>query len=205
MLEEDGHSVAVAYDGERGLEMGTDDPYDVIILDVMLPRMDGFEVCRTLRANRIESPVLMLTARTAVGDRVNGLDAGADDYLAKPFAFRELMARLRALTRRQIDSRNADRLEVGGLALDLRRRRAEYDGKTIELSPTELALLEVLMRNEGRVLSQAQIMDHVWGYDSWPESNLVAVYVTYLRRKFKALKVPVEIKSIRSAGYVLGD
>jgi DNA-binding response OmpR family regulator len=115
------------------------------------------------------------------------------------------MARLRALTRRQIDARNAERLEVDGLTLDLRRRRAEYDGKTIELSPTELALLEVLMRNEGRVMSQAQLMDHVWGYDSWPESNLVAVYVTYLRRKFKTLKVPVQIRSIRSAGYVLGD
>jgi two-component system response regulator MprA len=182
-----------------------EDPYDVVILDVMLPHIDGFEVCRTLRANRIETPVLMLTARIAVGDRVNGLDAGADDYLPKPFAFRELMARLRALTRRQIDSRSADHLEVDGLALDLRRRRAEYDGKTMELSPTELALLEVLMRNEGRVMTQAQILDHVWGYDSWPESNLVAVYVTYLRRKFKQLKVPVQIRAIRGVGYVLGS
>jgi len=204
MLEEDGNTVALAYDGERGLELGMEDPYDVVILDVMLPHMDGFDVCRTLRANRIETPILMLTARTAVGDRVNGLDAGADDYLPKPFAFRELMARLRALTRRQIDSRSADHLEVDGLALDLRRRRAEYDGKTMELSPTELALLEVLMRNEGRVMTQAQILDHVWGYDAWPESNLVAVYVTYLRRKFKQLKVPVQIRAIRGVGYVLG-
>ena len=204
MLEEDGNTVALAYDGERGLELGMEDPYDVVILDVMLPHMDGFDVCRTLRANRIETPVLMLTARTTVGDRVNGLDAGADDYLPKPFAFRELMARLRALTRRQIDSRSADHLEVDGLALDLRRRRAEYGGKTMELSPTELALLEVLMRNEGRVMTQAQILDHVWGYESWPESNLVAVYVTYLRRKFKQLKVPVQIRAIRGVGYVLG-
>jgi len=204
MLEEDGNSVVPAYDGERGLELGMENPYDVVILDVMLPHMDGFDVCRTLRANRIETPVLMLTARTAVGDRVGGLDAGADDYLAKPFAFRELMARLRALTRRQIDSRSADHLEVDGLALDLRRRRAEYGGKTMELSPTELALLEVLMRNEGRVMTQAQILDHVWGYDAWPESNLVAVYVTYLRRKFKQLKVPVQIRAIRGVGYVLG-
>lgn len=204
MLDEDGNTVALAYDGERGLELGMENPYDVMILDVMLPRMDGFDVCRTLRANRIETPVLMLTARTAVGDRVDGLDAGADDYLAKPFAFRELMARLRALTRRQIDSRSADHLEVDGLALDLRRRRAEYGGKTMELSPTELALLEVLMRNEGRVMTQAQILDHVWGYDDWPESNLVAVYVTYLRRKFKQLKVPVQIRAIRGVGYVLG-
>jgi DNA-binding response OmpR family regulator len=205
LLEEEEHTVTPAFDGERALELGMENPYDVVILDVMLPRVDGFEVCRTLRANRIETPVLMLTARTAVGDRVEGLDAGADDYLPKPFAFRELMARLRALTRRQIDARAGDRLEVDGLSLDLRRRRAEYDSKTMELSPTELALLEVLMRNEGRVLTQAQILDHVWGYESWPESNLVAVYVTYLRRKFKQLKVPIEIRAVRGVGYVLGS
>jgi len=204
MLEEDEHTVTPAHDGERALELGMESQYDVVILDVMLPRMDGFDVCRSLRANRVETPVLMLTARTVVGDRVEGLDAGADDYLAKPFAFRELMARIRALTRRQIDHRSGDRLEVDGLVLDLRRRRAEYDGKTMELSPTELALLEVLMRNEGRVMTQARILDHVWGYDSWPESNLVAVYVTYLRRKFKQLKVPVQIRAIRGVGYVLG-
>ena len=205
MLEEDGHAVDVAHDGERGLELGMESQHDVIILDGMLPLLDGVDVCRTLRANRVDTPVLMLTARTAVGDRVRGLDAGADDYLPKPFAFSELMARLRALTRRQIDPREADRLEVRGLQLDLRRRRAEHDGRTIELSPTEFSLLEVLMRNEGRVLTQAQILDHVWGYDSWPESNLVAVYVTYLRRKFRQLHIPLEIRSVRGVGYLLGD
>src|SRR6266571_292365 len=205
MLREDGNAVEVAHDGERGLELGMENPYDVLILDVMLPRLDGIEVCRTLRANHIDIPVLMLTARTAVPDRVQGLDAGADDYLPKPFAFRELMARLRALARRQIEVREVDRLEAYGLELDLRRRRVQYDGRTIEVSPTEFALLEYLMRHEGRVLTQAQILDHVWGYDSWPESNLVAVYVTYLRRKFKQLKVPVEIKSIRGVGYLLGE
>lgn len=205
LLEEDEHDVALARDGEEGLELGMENPYDVIILDVMLPRMDGIEVCRTLRANRIDIPVLMLTARTTVGDRVQGLDAGADDYLPKPFAFRELMARLRALTRRQIGAGAADRLSLHGLELDLRRRRAEYDGRTMDLSPTEFALLEVLMRNEGRVLSQSQILDHVWGYDSWPESNLVAVYVTYLRRKFRDLAIPLQIRSIRGVGYTLGD
>ncbi|TMB67314.1 MAG: response regulator transcription factor [Chloroflexi bacterium] len=191
MLDEDGHEVEAAYDGRRGLELGLENPYDVIILDVMLPQLDGISVCRTLRGNHIDIPVLMLTARTTVGDRVQGLDAGADDYLPKPFAFRELMARLRALARRQIEVREVDRLEAYGLELDLRR--------------TEFALLEFLMRHEGRVLTQAQILDHVWGYDSWPESNLVAVYVTYLRRKFKQLKVPVEIKSIRGVGYLLGE
>jgi DNA-binding response OmpR family regulator len=205
LLDEDGHEVQSAFDGERGLELGLENGLDVIILDWMLPLMDGIEVCRTLRANRVEAPILMLTARSAVGDRVEGLDAGADDYLPKPFAFRELMARLRALTRRQIDARQGDRLAVDGLELDLRRRRAEYGGRSIDLSPTEFAMLEVLMRNEGRVLTQSQLLDHVWGYESWPESNLVAVYVTYLRRKFKQLSIPLEIKSVRGVGYILSN
>ena len=205
MLEEDGHEVDVAHDGERGLEMGMAGSHDVIILDVMLPLLDGVEVCRTLRANEVDVPVLMLTARTAVPDRVKGLDAGADDYLPKPFAFRELTARLRALMRRQVEARTGDRLEAHGIELDLLRRRAQHQGRTIDLSPTEFALLEVLMRNEGRVLSRTQILDHVWGYESWPESNLVPVYVTYLRRKFRRLSIPLEIKSIRGVGYILGS
>lgn len=205
MLEEDGHEVDVAHDGERGLEMGMASTHDVIILDVMLPLLDGVEVCRTLRANEVDVPVLMLTARTAIPDRVKGLDAGADDYLPKPFAFRELTARLRALMRRQVEARTGDRLQAHGIELDLLRRRAQHQGRTIDLSPTEFALLEVLMRNEGRVLSRTQILDHVWGYESWPESNLVPVYVTYLRRKFRRLSIPLEIKSIRGVGYVLGS
>jgi DNA-binding response OmpR family regulator len=115
------------------------------------------------------------------------------------------MARLRALTRRGVDARSGDRLEAAGLALDLRRRTLERDGQLIQLSPTEFALLEVLMRNEGRVVTQSQILDHVWGYDAWPDSNLVPVYVTYLRRKFKLYKIPVQINAIRGVGYVLGD
>jgi DNA-binding response OmpR family regulator len=205
MLEEDGHNVDVAHDGERGLELAMENGHDVAILDVMLPRMDGIEVCRTLRANQIEVPVLMLTARTSVPDRVLGLDAGADDYLPKPFAFSELMARLRALTRRGVDARSGDRLEAAGLVLDLRRRTLDNDGHLVPLSPTEFALLEVLMRNQGRVVTQSQILDHVWGYDSWPDSNLIPVYVTYLRRKFKTFRIPVQINAIRGVGYILGD
>ena len=204
MLVEDGHAVDVAHDGERGLELGMENRYEIVILDVMLPLMDGIQVCRALRASHVDVPVLMLTARTAVTDRVQGLDAGADDYLPKPFAFRELMARLRALTRRQIEARAGDRLEAHGIELDLLRRRAQHKGQTIELSPTEFALLEALMRHEGRVLTRTQILDHVWGYESWPESNLVPVYVTYLRRKFKRLGIPVEIRSVRGVGYTLG-
>jgi DNA-binding response OmpR family regulator len=204
LFEEEGHTVDAAYDGERGLELGLQSHYDAIVLDLMLPRLDGFEVCKRLREGGVESPIIMLTARTSVEDRVNGLDAGADDYLPKPFAFNELMARLRALTRRRIDSRTADSLEVEGLRLDLRRRRAEFAGKTMDLSPTEFSLLEALMRHSGRVLSQSQILDHVWGYDSWPESNLVAVYVTYLRRKFRQLNIPMQIRAVRGVGYMLG-
>jgi DNA-binding response OmpR family regulator len=202
-LREQAYAVDVAADGRDGAYRASIADYDAIILDVMLPGMNGFDVCKNLRDSAVKTPVLMLTARTAVDDRVSGLDAGADDYLPKPFAFSELMARLRALTRRQIDLRQGDRLEVGGLALDLRRRRAEYQGRRMDLSPTEFALLEVLMRNEGRVLRQSQILDHVWGYESWPESNLVPVYVTYLRRKFKLLNVPLVIKAVRGVGYIL--
>ena len=129
MLEEDGNPVDLAHDGERGLELGMENPYDVIVLDVMLPLMNGIEVCRTLRANEIEIPVLMLTARTSVPDRVQGLDAGADDYLPKPFAFRELTARLRALTRRQVEARSGDRLQAYEIELDLLRRRATLQGQ----------------------------------------------------------------------------
>ena len=149
VLEEEGHTVDVAYDGEEGLAMAMDGSHDIIVLDILLPGIDGIEVCRLLRANRIDTPVLLLTALDAVEDRVRGLDAGADDYLPKPFAFQELLARLRALSRRRVQAREADRLETADLVLHLRRRRAERGGKRIELSPKEFALLEFLMRNEG--------------------------------------------------------
>ncbi|TET96945.1 MAG: response regulator transcription factor, partial [Dehalococcoidia bacterium] len=144
VLEEEGHTVDVAYDGEDGLAMAMEGSHDVIALDILLPRMDGLEVCRALRANRVDTPVLLLTALDAVEDRVRGLDAGADDYLPKPFAFQEFLARLRALGRRRVQVREPDRLRAADLVLDLRRRRAERNGKTIELSPKEFALLEFL-------------------------------------------------------------
>lgn len=204
-LMEEGHAVDVARTGDDALWMARAVEYDAVVLDLMLPGIDGVEVCRRLRQDGVWTPVLMLTARDAVEDRVAGLDAGADDYLPKPFAFRELMARLRALTRRKVEAREGYRLEAHGIELDLLRRRASHGGRTIDLSPTEFALLEVLMRSQGRVLSRTEILDHVWGYESWPESNLVPVYVTYLRRKFKQLATPLQIKSVRGVGYVLGD
>jgi len=203
VLEEEGHTTDVAYDGEDGLAMAMDGSHDVIVLDILLPGMDGLEVCRALRANRVDTPVLLLTALDAVEDRVRGLDAGADDYLPKPFAFQELLARLRALGRRRVQAREPDQIQVGDLVLDLRRRRAQRAGKAIELSPKEFALLEFLMRNEGRVVTRTQILDHVWGYDYSPDSNLVDVYVTYLRRKVDRGHDRNLIRTVRGAGYAL--
>ena len=205
VLEEEGHTVDVATDGEEGLAMAMDSSHDVIVLDILLPGIDGFEVCRRLRAGRADTPVLLLTALDAVEDRVRGLDAGADDYLPKPFAFQELLARLRALGRRRVQARDPDQLETANLVLDLRRRRAVRDGRTIDLSPKEFALLEFLMRNQGRVVTRTQILDHVWGYDYSPDSNLVDVYVTYLRRKIDRGHQQKLIRTVRGAGYAVGD
>ena len=205
VLEEEGHTVDLAYDGEDGLAMAKDGSHDVIILDILLPGLDGIEVCKRLRRDHVDTAILLLTALDAVDDRVRGLDAGADDYLPKPFAFQELLARLRALGRRRVQARDATRLEVEDLALDLNRRRAERGGKAIDLSPKEFALLEYLMRNPGRVLARTQILDHVWGYDYAPDSNLVDVYVTYLRRKIDRGHELKLIRTVRGAGYALGD
>lgn len=205
VLEEEGHTVDLAYNGEDGLEIGKNGTHDVIVLDILLPGIDGIDVCRALRSGRVDTPVLMLTALDAVHDRVRGLDAGADDYLPKPFAFQELLARLRALSRRRVQAREPSRLQSGDLTLDLRRRRAERNGKTIELSPKEFALLEFLMRNEGRVVTRTQILDHVWGYEYAPDSNLVEVYITYLRRKVDRGHKQSLIRTVRGAGYALGD
>jgi DNA-binding response OmpR family regulator len=205
VLEEEGHTVDVAYDGEEGLAMAMEGSQDVIVLDILLPGIDGIEVCRSLRASRVDTPVLLLTALDAVEDRVRGLDAGADDYLPKPFAFQELLARLRALSRRRVQAREPGQLQTADLVLDLRRRRANRAGKAIELSPKEFALLEFLMRNEGRVVTRTQILDHVWGYDYSPDSNLVDVYVTYLRRKVDRGHDHRLIRTVRGVGYAVGD
>jgi DNA-binding response OmpR family regulator len=205
VLEEEGHTVDLAYDGEEGLAIASDGSHDVIVLDILLPAMDGLEVCRTLRRNRVDTPVLLLTALSEIEDRVRGLDAGADDYLAKPFAFQELLARIRALGRRKVQAREPTRLEVDGLSLDLRRRRAERDGRIIELSPKEFSLLEFLMRNEGRVITRTQMLDHVWGYDYATDSNLVDVYMAYLRRKVDRADDSKLIRTVRGVGYAIGD
>ncbi len=205
VLEEEGHTVDTAYDGEEGLAMAMEGSHDVIILDILLPEIDGIEVCQSLRRNKVDTPVLLLTALDSVEDRVRGLDAGADDYLPKPFAFQELLARVRALGRRKVQARDPSELRVDDLALDLRRRRAERGGRIIELSPKEFSLLEFLMRNQGRVVTRTQILDHLWGYDYATDSNLVDVYVAYLRRKVDRGNGRKLIRTVRGIGYALGD
>ena len=205
VLEEEGHIVDTAHDGEEGLAMALEGSHDVIVLDVLLPEMDGIEVCQSLRRNKVDTPVLLLTALDSVQDRVRGLDAGADDYLPKPFAFQELLARLRALGRRKVQAREPSELQVDDLTLDMQRRRARRAGRTIELSPKEFSLLEFLMRNPGRVVTRTQILDHLWGYDAAYESNLVDVYVAYLRRKVDRGEERSLIRTVRGIGYALGD
>jgi DNA-binding response OmpR family regulator len=200
-LEAEGYAVDTAACGEDALASLRTHPADVVILDVMMPGMDGFEVLGAIRARDPELPVIMLTARGEVADRVRGLDLGATDYLGKPFAFAELLARIRARTRRPAQNGAQDAsLAVGAVTLDLLAREAEVDGQRVELSAREFALLAYLMRHPGQVLSRQQILNGVWGYTFDPRSNLVDVYVGYVRRKLTANgRSPIE--TVRGMGY----
>jgi two-component system, OmpR family, response regulator len=201
-LEEEGYSVDVAARGEDALWLGTENTYDAIVLDRMLPDLDGFEVSRKLREAGRWSPVLMLTARDAVADRVAGLDAGADDYLTKPFSFAELLARLRALMRRGAGERPSV-LRVGDLELDPARRTVSRDGTRIDLTAKEFALLEYLMRHPGEVLTRTQLIEHVWDFAYEGDSNVVDVYIRYLRNKVDRPFGNDSIRTVRRAGYRL--
>ena len=199
-LDEAGFSVDLVTSGEEAIAAALTTPFDAISLDLMIPGEDGFEVCNRLRRRRIETPVLMLTARDAVGDRVRGLESGADDYLVKPFAFEEYIARLRALTRRHLAERSAI-MEVAGISLDTRRRSASVGGKPLPLTAKEFAILECFMHNPGRLLDQEQIAQHAWNYELDTESNLVEVYVGRLRRKLVGAGIADPISTVRHAGY----
>ena len=201
-LEEERYAVDVAYDGEEALDWAAVVDYDLIVLDVLLPKKDGIEVCRELRAQGNKVPILMLTARDAIEDRVQGLDSGADDYLVKPFAFQELLARIRALLRRSGEIKTT-RLQVGDLLLDTLTHRATRGGQVIELTAREYALLELLMRHPGQVLSRTQIAEHVWNYDFFTTSNVVDVYIGYLRRKLDKPDRESLIETLRGHGYRL--
>ncbi|MDQ2907003.1 MAG: response regulator transcription factor [Chloroflexota bacterium] len=202
VLLEERHTVDLAHDGPGGLDLALSGTYDAVILDVMLPGMDGLEICRQMRAERLMTPVLMLTARGSIEDRVTGLNVGADDYLPKPFAMEELLARINALLRRR--DRHFDetpQLTVGDLMLDLVRHEARRAGHVIELTAKEFALLEYLMRHPGQVLTRTQIIDAVWRYDLEALSNVVDIYIHYLRDKVDQGFPHPLIKTVRGVGY----
>ena len=199
-LQRDGYEVSTAADGTTALATLMRNRHEAIVLDVLMPEPGGLEVCRAIRARGDDTPILMLTARDLVSDRVAGLDAGADDYLAKPFALEELRARLRALLRRS--GAGAELLRFAGVELDLAAHRATRRGERLPLTKTEFALLELFLRNPGRVLSRTQLFESVWGYDFGPESNGLWVYIGYLRRK---MGEPRLIQTVRGIGYVLRE
>ncbi len=199
-LVEDGYAVDTAYDGIEGEDMAVFTPYDVIILDVMLPKRDGIEVCRSLRDQKIATPILMLTARDALDDRVQGLDSGADDYLVKPFEIKELRARIRALLRRRSAEKTGD-LVIEDLRLDPAGHFAWRGEEPLELTAKEFALLEYLMRNPNRLLTRDMVVSHLWDYDQTIASNVVDVYIRRLRRKVDDPHDVKLIETIRGAGY----
>ncbi len=202
-LEEQGYAVDAAYTGREALEWVAAVVFDLIVLDILLPELNGIEVCRALRKRGLRTPILMLTARDTVDDRVAGLDAGADDYLIKPFALKELLARLRALTRRATDAPKATTLAIADLTLDTLTHRVKRAGKVIELTAKEYAVLECLMRESDRVLTRTVIAEHVWNYDIFNQSNVVDVYIRNLRRKIDDNFAVKLIQTIRGAGYRL--
>jgi DNA-binding response OmpR family regulator len=199
-LEDDGYAVDCAFDGLDGEEMGRMPVYDVIILDVMLPGKDGMEVCRSLRDKRVKTPILMLTARDALDDRVQGLDSGADDYLVKPFQVEELRARLRALLRRESTSK-AGILQAGDLSLDPARHTVERAGQGIELTAKEFALLELLLRRPGHLVTREMAEEHLWSDEHLVASNVVDVYIRRLRRKIDDPFDEKLLETVRGAGY----
>lgn len=203
-LTEEGYAVDAAYDGQEGLDLAEVTSYDAIILDVMLPLKNGLEVCRALRLRRCKTPIIMLTARDAVEDRVRGLDSGADDYLVKPFAMSELLARLRALLRREADQKSG-RLEIADLVIDPATHFVERAGQLVELTAREYTLLEYFARHPNLLITREMAENHIWNYDFQSTSNAVDVYVRRLRRK---LDDPFTLKlfeTVRGAGYRLRD
>ncbi len=202
-LKLEGYKVSFAHDGRQALQLMTGGSQDAVILDLGLPLMDGVEVCRRVRERGDRTPVLMLTARDAVTDRVEGLDAGADDYLVKPFALDELLARLRALLRRTSATPNEEILKFGDVVLDLQTMEVRRGQRDLQLTRTEFRLLELFMRNPRVVLTRSRIFEEVWGYDFGASSNALEVYVSYLRRKLEAEGEPRLIHTVRGVGYTL--
>lgn len=203
LLELGGYTADTCHDGEAGLDNALTGIYDVILLDVMLPKLDGFHLLRRLRAEGNATPVLLLTARDQVSDRVTGLDSGADYYLTKPFEPKELLACVRALTRRQPELRSSDSLEFGDLKLDKSAFTLTCGARSVRLSRKEFDMMELLMRNRGQVLTKETLLVKIWGYESDAEDNNVEVYISFLRKKLDHLRSAVKIRTIRMVGYCL--
>jgi heavy metal response regulator len=201
-LREEGHAVDVATDGEQGQFMATTEDYDLVVLDILLPKMDGLSLCRKLREEGETAPILMLTVKDSVADKVRGLDAGADDYLTKPFAFEEFLARVRALLRKR-DGGRPTSLRVDDLEIDLVAHKVTRAGRPVPLTPKEFSLLEYLVRNAGTVVSRTMIAEHVWDINFDPFTNIIDVYVSYLRKKIDHGHDHPLIRTVRGRGYEL--
>jgi heavy metal response regulator len=204
-LSEQGYQVTTAGDAKSGLALALEAAFDLVILDVMLPDSDGFEILKTLRDKGIDTPAIFLTARSTVTDRIRGLNLGADDYLVKPFAFAELLARISAVARRTLSEPGDGKLAIGDLELDLRRHAVIRGGKPIELTPKEFSLLEYLLRHQGQAISRAMITEKVWGYGFDTYSNLIDVHINHLRKKVDKGFAAKLIHTVKGVGYVLED
>lgn len=202
ILKHDHYAVDVVYNGEDALDYGRTENYDVIILDIMMPKMDGLTVLKELRKTNIGTPILMLTAKSEIEDRITGLDTGADDYLSKPFAMGELLARIRAMTRRKAEF-TPNIIQAGNLTLNKENFELSTDKASIRLSNKEYQMMELFMNYPKRLFSTEQFMEKIWGYDSESEINVVWVYISYLRKKLSTLEADVEIRASRGAGYML--
>lgn len=203
-LKEEGYVVASAYDGKSGLDLALSGDFDLMVLDVMLPKMDGISLCRSIRERKSRLPIIMLTAKDSIENRIEGLDVGADDYLVKPFAFSELLARMRAVARRKSGDGQAV-LEVAGLQVDLARHKVVYKTKEIELTNREFSLLQHFIQRRDHVLSRTMIIEAVWGYDFQAGTNIIDVYINFLRRKLRKLTGKEWIRTIRNRGYVFEE
>lgn len=199
---EDGFAVDQAFDGEEGQYLAESEDYDLIVLDLMLPKIDGVEVCKNLRKKEIKTPILMLTARSETVDKVRGLDSGADDYITKPFSFIEFRSRVHALIRRS-HQEGSPVLQINGLVLDPLKHRVTRDSKDINLTPKEFAILELLMRHKGEVVTRTMIIEHVWNYDFDGMSNVVDVFVVTLRKKIDSCFKTKLIKTVHGVGYII--
>lgn len=204
ILKHNNYSVDAVFDGQDALDYGLSENYDGIILDIMMPKKNGIEVLTELRKSGVDTPVLILTAKGEVDDKIAGLDAGADDYLTKPFAMGELLARIRAITRRKADF-TPNLLSIGNLSLNRESFELSVGGESLRLGNKEFQMLEMLMSNPGRLISTEQFMEKIWGYETEAEINVVWVYISYLRKKLAALKANLEIKAVRGVGYTLEE